>query len=145
MKKIILGIPTLLLVGIAVAEIILTGMAISQVTMPLWISLGQRKIGETVERVLGIVNQTISDSFNLTVVCLGRDSILLTLKTPLPVRNIPLDLNGTTVITKPDDATTYINPGNLTLIISHIKQGAYNCTIQPLVTNNTIIQWVEEL
>ena len=147
LKK-LLSLPWFLLfAGVAFALITITGQAIAEMKMPLTIDIGQRKIGENVEKLLAIVNETITDSLNLTATCLGADSIELLVKfkdVSLAQKTLSLNKNGTTPLTT-EAGISGISLGNVTIVMNHLKQGQYSCVIEPVVTNNTKITWVPVL
>jgi len=148
MNKKILGLPIWFLLTIVsvFASITIIGQAISEMKIIEELDIGQRKIGEKVERIIATVNETITDSVNVSTTCLGGESITMTLKNPegSGISSTVLNLNGTVSI-QAQGVEPGIVPGNITLLIDHKKQGGYECVIDFDTTNNTIVNWVTEL
>jgi hypothetical protein len=137
MKKLISLSTFLFLITIATA-VTFVGAVVSYVSMASSIDYEQIKIGEVKPKLLATVNETISPyNLNFTTTCIGSEAIRANIKYISTGfnRTRTLELNGTTIITEP------IDPGDILLEVIGMQQGKFNCTLQPVASNETIIEF----
>jgi len=143
MKKLLLNVPVwFLLLTSIVGAVVFSGAVVAYVSVINALDFDMMKIGETQTKTLAVVNETIEPyNLNVSVVCLGKDSISAKLEfksNDFPASK-PLDLNGTTPI------DSKIDSGNITLTVIGTKQGAFDCMLEPIASNYTIIEFVDAI
>jgi hypothetical protein len=137
MKKLV-SLSTFLFLVAAVTAVTFVGSVVAYVSMASSIDYEQIKIGEVKPKLLATVNETISPyNLNFTTTCEGMQTIRANLKYVSTGfnRTRTLELNGTTVFPEP------IDPGDIYLEVIGMQQGKFNCTLQPIASNETIIEF----
>ena len=134
----------LLLVSAVVAELVIGGIGVAEMTVVKTRDFGIMKINEEKTRAIAYVNSTITESVNFTSNCTSPEMFQAVIRTPVgsSLNNIPFVPNGLTVINKKNDTLAV---GNVTLSTRIISQGAYNCTISIDSVNTTMLTWVDDL
>lgn len=133
------------LAAAATASLVISSWVFAEMVMPTAIQIGQMMVNEEKTFAIARINETITDSLNFTVNCLGKDSVNMRVIKPVGSDNpasVQLELNGTTVINEPGRK---LETGNLTIVVRGVKQGLFNCTLVPVNSSATVITWVSSL
>ena len=140
--RVALSCPLFILLVSVAAAVIFFGTVVAYINIVKEIDFGTLKIGEVQTRVLAVANDTIEPySLNLSIVCLGKDAISsrLEFKSDGVLKSKVLDLNDTNPI------DTKIDAGNIRRTVVGARQGRFNCSITPQLSNYTIMNMVDSI
>ena len=124
---------------IALASVVISGTVIAEVLFKNNIDYGQMKKQEIKSLLIATTNQTIDPyNLNFTTNCTSADAILslkLDFKSDSVDTSKILVINGNTSIDVPIDA------GNISLTVKAGSQGFFNCSVQPIASNYTLVNF----
>jgi len=127
------------IIPIVIAEtILIVGTVIGQIEFPLNINFGLTKINEVKTKIIAVVDSQISTEIILTTNCIPNGIVSGIIRLPEGSNN--------TVVTWNTQGNTTISPniltGNISIGITSLQQGNYNCSVAVIADPTTNITWI---
>ncbi len=132
---------SLILISVVLA-LIFIGSVVAELSVKKELDFGIMKLGESKSVIIANISETITPGhLNITTSCAGGEAIsgnLLYFSSGI-LKTIALPLIGNITFTE------NIDSGQMNITLTGQKQGIYNCTLNFIGSNTTIINQVDEL